>query len=58
MTMLGSTILPGTGRGTTRRVVEEHALRRVTSPGQMCRPCRSTPALRAAVPLPVPVRIG
>jgi hypothetical protein len=56
--MLGSTILPGTGRGTTRRVVEGHALRRVTSPGQMCRPCRSTPALRAAVPLPVPVRIG
>ena len=49
--MTGFQILPGTGRGTIRRMVEG-ALRLFP----VC-PAPSTTPLRVAVPLPVPGRI-
>ena len=66
-------ILPGTGRGTIRRMVEGHPRLLLTHEVLRFRPCPSTPALPegqfipsgrpagqprgAAVPLPVPGRI-
>jgi hypothetical protein len=47
-----SRILPGTGRGTSRRLVEGACRMRCASWHSP-----STTALRAAVPLPVPGRI-
>jgi hypothetical protein len=50
--MIRFKILPGTGRGTSRRLVEG-ALRLL----QICAAPSTTP-LRVAVPLPVPGRIA
>jgi hypothetical protein len=50
--MRGLKILPGTGRGTSRRLVEGARRERLPSPGGP-----STTPLRVAVPLPVPGRI-
>jgi hypothetical protein len=55
-------ILPGTGRGTIRRMVEgAHRERSVSGAGSRMWYARggppSTPPLRVAVPLPVPGRI-
>jgi hypothetical protein len=50
--MRGVKILPGTGRGTMRSMVEGVRHQRIPLPG-----APSTTSLRAAVPLPVPGRI-
>jgi hypothetical protein len=42
-------LLPGTGRGTTRRVVERHVPVLLTSEVQFTRPCPSTMVLPSAV---------
>jgi hypothetical protein len=44
-------LLPGTGRGTTRRVVEGHVPVLLTSEVQFTRPCPST--MLRMVPLPL-----
>jgi len=51
-------ILPGTGRGTTRRVVEGRAtaIRKLIQRGAAARP--SPPTLRVAVPFPSQGRIA
>ena len=52
-------ILPGTGRGTTRSVVEGalRPLRTIISSHRVSPGAPSTTPLRGAVPLPVPGRI-
>ncbi len=51
-------ILPGTGRGTMRSMVEGHTRVLPTSRRPVHRACRSTPGLRPAVPLPHRGRIA